>query len=156
MWPHNKLVNRRQGRRQEGRSPTAGNFSFAGIADTYFAAVFLPEGNAGMQQITFTDTVPTRARQRRPEYYSGVAVGERRDQPLRSSSSAPRTSTCCKRINPKLEQVVDFGWFGVPRQAAVPDRQLVQRHLRPQLRLGHRAGHHRHQLHAVPAEALAT
>ena len=43
---------------------------------------------------------------------SGVAVGDRARRPTASNcSSAPRTSTCCERVNPKLEQVVDFGWM---------------------------------------------
>ena len=37
----------------------SGNFSFAGIADKYFAAVFLPGETAGVQVVTFNDTVRT-------------------------------------------------------------------------------------------------
>ena len=42
----NKLIEQQRQRRQERAGPPSGNFSFAGLADTYFAAVFLPEGSA--------------------------------------------------------------------------------------------------------------
>ena len=42
-----------------------GQFSFGGIADSYFAAVFLDESNAALQVVSFTDTVPT-PRERAP------------------------------------------------------------------------------------------
>ena len=89
----NKLVDRLPRRPPNGPVTNSGNFTFAGIADTYFAAVFLPEGNSAMQEVTFDDTVKTphdadaRGAQRRG--------GRRRaGQPLRSCSSVPRISTC--------------------------------------------------------------
>ena len=129
--------------RQPPRGPITanGNFRFAGIADTYFAAVFLPEGAASTQQVTFEDTVTTPPTPKRsPSPLSGVAVG---DGPSNRFELfvGPKDLDLLARINPKLEQVVDFGWMSDPRQAALPDRQLRQRHRGPQLRLVHRAGH---------------
>ena len=89
----NKLVEQAPKSASKGPVTASGNFSFAGIADTYFAAVFLPEGNSGMQVVTFEDTVKT------PHAGDADAAERggdqrRRGKPLRVCSSAPRISTC--------------------------------------------------------------
>ena len=70
---------------------------------------------------------------------SRSATGRR--QPLRAVRRARRTSTCSRKVNPEARAGGGFRLAGLPGQAAVPDRELGQRHVRPQLRLGHRAGH---------------
>src|ERR1019366_3315851 len=45
----NKLVEQAPKSASKGPLSANGNYSFAGIADVYFAAVFLAEGNSGMQ-----------------------------------------------------------------------------------------------------------
>src|SRR5271157_5786482 len=47
----NKLVEQRANAAKNGPLTAAGNFSFAGLADTFFAAVFLPEGSTAMQEV---------------------------------------------------------------------------------------------------------
>jgi YidC/Oxa1 family membrane protein insertase len=88
---------------------SGGNYSFAGIADKYFAAVFLAEGNNGMQTVTFGDTVKT-AHEQTPMALSGVAIG---DGPSNRFEVfvGPKDIDLLKKINPKLESVVDFGWM---------------------------------------------
>src|ERR1017187_3109628 len=55
----NKLVEQSPKSASKGPVPSGGNYSFAGIADVYFAAVFLAEGNSVMQTVTFEDWVTT-------------------------------------------------------------------------------------------------
>ncbi len=93
----NKLVEQPPKAAAKGPVATGGNFSFAGIADTYFAGVFLPEGSSSVQMLTFEDTVKTPARSERRTPLSGVAVGTgganrfealRRTQRYRPAASA--------------------------------------------------------------------
>ncbi|MCX6627201.1 MAG: membrane protein insertase YidC, partial [Candidatus Solibacter sp.] len=105
----NKLVEEAPKSAAKGPLATGGNHSFAGIADKYFAAVFLAEGTSGMQEVTFGDTVPT-AHEKTPQALSGVAIG---DGPANRFEIyvGPKDIDVLKKINPKLEQVVDFGWL---------------------------------------------
>jgi len=107
----NKLVEQNPKAAAKGPITSEGTFSFAGIADTYFAAVFLPEGNGRMQQVTFADTVRTPTSET-PLPLSGVAVGD--GPPIRFELFVgPKDVDMLRKINPKLEQVVDFGWLSV-------------------------------------------
>jgi YidC/Oxa1 family membrane protein insertase len=91
--------------------PSAGTFSFAGLADTYFAAVFLPENNARTEVFSFGDTVRTPLEEK-PQPLSGVAVSDG-DGNHFELFVGPKDVDLLRSINPKLEQVVDFGWLGV-------------------------------------------
>src|SRR4029077_9516856 len=48
----NKLVEKTAKDAKNGPAPSTGNYSFAGIADLYFAAVFLPETNGPVTETT--------------------------------------------------------------------------------------------------------
>jgi YidC/Oxa1 family membrane protein insertase len=105
----NKLVEQSPKSASKGPVPASGNYSFAGIADVYFAAVFLAEGSSVMQTVTFEDTVKT-ALEQTPQKLSGVAIG---DGPANRFEVfvGPKDIDLLKKINPKLESVVDFGWM---------------------------------------------
>jgi YidC/Oxa1 family membrane protein insertase len=105
----NKLVEQAPKSASKGPVTSGGNFSFAGIADTYFAGVFLPEGNSGMQMVTFEDTVKT-PHQETAMPLSGVAISDGAENHF-AVYVGPKDIDQLKRINPKLEQVVDFGWM---------------------------------------------
>jgi YidC/Oxa1 family membrane protein insertase len=105
----NKLVEQNAKAAKDGPVSSSGNYSFAGIADQYFAAVFLPEGSSTMTEVTFSDTVRT-ALDEKPQPFPGTAVSD--GTPNRFSLFiGPKDVDLLKRINPKLEQVVDFGWW---------------------------------------------
>jgi YidC/Oxa1 family membrane protein insertase len=105
----NKLVEQSPKSASKGPVTAGGNYSFAGIADVYFAAVFLSEGNGVMQTVTFEDTVKT-IREEKPMPLSGVAIS---DGPANRFDVfvGPKDIGLLKKINPKLESVVDFGWM---------------------------------------------
>jgi len=107
----NKLVEQNARSARNGSVTASGNFSFAGLADTFFAAVFLPPGNPVMQQVTFSDTVRTPAEEK-PAPFSGVAVSDG-DVNRFDLFVGPKDLDLLKRVNPKLEQVVDFGWISI-------------------------------------------
>ncbi len=107
----NKLVEQNASSAKSGPVETAGNYSFAGIADSYFAAVFLPEGSNSVRQITYTDTVRTPLEEK-PVMLNGVALSDG-DINRFELFAGPKDLDLLSRINPKLAQVVDFGWLSV-------------------------------------------
>jgi YidC/Oxa1 family membrane protein insertase len=105
----NKLVEQRASAAKNGPVTASGNFSFAGIADTFFAAVVLPEGSTAVQAMTFSDTVRTTFEEK-PAPFVGAAVSDGATNRF-ALFIGPKDVDLLKRINPKLEQVVDFGWL---------------------------------------------
>jgi YidC/Oxa1 family membrane protein insertase len=105
----NKLVEQRASAAKNGPVTASGNFSFAGIADSFFAAVYLPEGSTAMQEATFNDTVRTTFEEK-PAPFAGAAVSDGATNKF-ALFVGPKDVDLLKRINPKLEQVVDFGWL---------------------------------------------
>jgi len=101
----NKLVEQNGAAAKNGPIANAGNFSFAGIEDKYFAALFLPQGNAAMQQVTFADFLTV---DNKSVPYAGAAVSMG-DVNRFELFVGPKDYDELKRINPRLEQVVNFG-----------------------------------------------
>ncbi len=96
---------------KDGPVTSTGPYSFAGIEDTYFAVAFLPEGAATVEQVTFSDTTRTVLEQKE-EAFAGVAVGNGGTNRF-SLFVGPKDLDILKKVNPKLEQIVDFGWFSL-------------------------------------------
>jgi YidC/Oxa1 family membrane protein insertase len=115
--PNNKLNELTARSARNGPVTSTGNYSFAGVSDSYFAAVFLPESNATTQLVTFPDTVPIpvpkgeTAPEKQPTMV-GMAVSDGADNRF-DLFVGPKDVNLLKSINPKLEQVVDFGWISV-------------------------------------------
>ncbi len=106
----NKLVEQNAKAAKNGPVSTSGNYSFAGIADPYFAAVFLPENDgAVVQETTFSDTVKI---DDKADPFPGTAVSAGTANKL-SLFVGPKDLDLLKRINPKLEAMVDFGWLSI-------------------------------------------
>ncbi len=83
-------------------------FSFVGIEDSYFAAAFLPGGKSSVEETTYADNVPDA--KGADEQRVGVGVG---GQGVNSFSLfvGPKDTDLLRKVDPKLEQVVDWGWF---------------------------------------------
>jgi YidC/Oxa1 family membrane protein insertase len=105
-----KLVKTSAKDAKNGPVPAIGQFSFAGMEDTYFTAVFLP-GNNTTEIQTFNDQAPTPFNAAK-EQLAGAAVGGQGVNrfPL---FVGPKDLDIMKKVNPKLELAVDFGWFSV-------------------------------------------
>jgi len=96
---------------KNGPANSDGTFSFAGIDDQYFAAAFLPSPSTALQTTTFQDTSAS-AINTSEEAYPGVAVGG----PARNQFSiylGPKEISALHQVNPKLDGIVDWGWFGI-------------------------------------------
>ena len=104
-----KLVTDANKAAKSGPVQRDGQFSFVGLEDQYFAAVFLPEGNGATQTTLFDDYVPTQY-DKSEQQFIGSAVGGESNNQL-SFFVGPKDISLLKQVNPKLEQIVDFGWF---------------------------------------------
>ena len=96
---------------KNGPVTNSGNFSFAGLEDGYFTAVFLPESNATVSEVTFSDTTRTPLIEK-PVPYSGAAVSMGTVNRFRVFVG-PKDYDLLKRVDPKLEQLVNFGWMSI-------------------------------------------
>jgi YidC/Oxa1 family membrane protein insertase len=96
---------------KDGPVTVTGNYSFAGIEDKYFVAAFLPERGSTVAVTTLSDTEPT-ARETKELPFAGAAVS---DGPANRFSLyvGPKDYDILRAVNPKLEQVVDFGWLSI-------------------------------------------
>jgi len=107
----NKLVTQQAKAAKNGPVSSFGAYSFAGIDDSYFAAVFLPSGQSSFEIRTFSDQVaPTPGAAETP--HLGAGVGGAGDNRF-SVFVGPKDLEILRRVNPKLEQAVDFGWFSI-------------------------------------------
>ena len=115
----NKLFEQGAKAGKDGPSPATANFSFAGLEDQYFAAVFLPETTevlVGEERppfvvTTFADTLRTEAVEK-PGPLVGAAVSLGTDNHFRLFVG-PKDLDLLKSVDPKLEQVVSFGWLSI-------------------------------------------
>ena len=111
---NNKLIEQNARAAKDGPATATGTYSFAGVADAYFAAVVLPPAGAGpLEIITYSDTVRTPGEEK-PAAFAGMAVGESSGGENRFELFVgPKDLNLLASINPKLTQVVDFGWLSI-------------------------------------------
>jgi YidC/Oxa1 family membrane protein insertase len=107
----NKLNEKAAGDAKNGPVIASGNFSFAGLADNYFAAVFLPEANGSLEVVTVTDYTPT-ALEQKADGFPGVGISQGAENSF-EVFVGPKDLELLEKVNPKLAQVVDFGWFSI-------------------------------------------
>jgi YidC/Oxa1 family membrane protein insertase len=108
----NNLIEQTVSAAKNGPATAEGNFSFAGVEDGYFTAVFLPDSkNATMQEVTFSDTTRT-ALIEKPAPYTGAAVSMGAVNRFRVFVG-PKDYDLLKHVDTKLEQLVNFGMMSI-------------------------------------------
>ena len=113
-----KLVKSAAKAAKNGPVTATGNYSFAGIEDAYFVAAFLPERAAAVEIATFSDNAPTVLDQKETAF-AGTAVGAAAGAAASDGVNrfelyvGPKDIDILRAVNPKLEQVVDFGWLSI-------------------------------------------
>ena len=106
-----KLVSKDAKSVKDGPVIADGDFSFAGLDDRFFAAVFLPKDNTSVKVETIKDDVPP-APAGKEEMRVGVEVGG--DSVNRFSVFVgPKDVDLLRRVDPKLQQLIDWGWYGI-------------------------------------------
>jgi YidC/Oxa1 family membrane protein insertase len=106
-----KLYNKDAKSVKDGPLITTGDYSFAGLDDRFFAAAFLPKDNTPVRVEIIKDDVPP-APAAKEEMRVGVELGG--DSVNRFTLFVgPKDIDLLRRVDPKLQQLVDWGWFGV-------------------------------------------
>ncbi len=97
---------------KSGPQLEGGNWTFAGIEDNFFAAIFLPKNSTYLELQTWSDKLPIDLKSKEEELFVGGAVGT--SGPLNQFSLfvGPKDTNILAKVNPKLDTVVDWGWFG--------------------------------------------
>jgi len=93
---------------KNGPVSSTGQYTFAGIEDSYFAGVFLPAGASSLELTTYSDNIP---KDGKDVPRVGMAVGGEGFNSF-ELYTGPKDLEILKRVNPKLEQVVDWGMWG--------------------------------------------
>jgi YidC/Oxa1 family membrane protein insertase len=104
-----KLVVKDQGDAKSGPVVDRGNFSFGGIQDTYFAALFLPPPGATFTLQTWLDKVTPAAGSEEAPHAGMAGWADGLDR--MTVFVGPKDIDTLKRIDPRLESLVDWGWF---------------------------------------------
>ena len=104
-----KLVEQTAKTAKNGPVSSTGSYSFAGMVDQYFAAVFLPETNHPITAVTFSDDTRT-AQDEKPQAFTGAAVSDGTTNRF-ELFVGPKDVDLLRRVNPKLSDLVNFGWW---------------------------------------------
>lgn len=105
-----KLIAKAAKAAKDGPVIEFGSYSFAGLEDNYFTAVFLPLGASPVEFRTLSDTVAG-VLDPKEELHVGAAVGGAGRNEFQMFVG-PKDLDVLRKVDPKLEQVVDWGWFG--------------------------------------------
>jgi YidC/Oxa1 family membrane protein insertase len=95
---------------KDGPVSVAGQYTFAGLEDAYFAGVFMPEGRSLVELTEFADSIPDATGKADPRI--GAAVGGEASNSF-TFFAGPKDYKLLGKINPKLEQLIDWTWIGI-------------------------------------------
>ena len=107
----NKLITKDARSVKDGPLSTAGNFSFTGLDDKFFAFVFLPKDNTSVKEVVVKDDAPAEPNGK-DEMQVGVEVGGDSLNRL-TAFVGPKDVDLLRNVDPKLQQLIDWGWYGV-------------------------------------------
>jgi YidC/Oxa1 family membrane protein insertase len=86
----------------------SGNYAFLGLEDKYFAGVALPPASGALELTTYSDMVP--GPQDKDEAHVGAAIGGSGALAFQFYAG-PKDIDLLRQVDPRLEQVIDWGWF---------------------------------------------
>lgn len=104
-----KLELRSAGDAESGTLNLSGIYSYSGIQDKYFAGMFMPTSSRSVEFDVFHDPVPYNG-DNVEQPYVGVGVGGSGANDFRLFVG-PKNIDLLKSVEPKLADLVDFGWF---------------------------------------------
>ena len=106
-----KLVTKNSKDAKNGPITDSGNYTFGGIEDSFFAAVALPPDANTLEVRTFSDELKLPGQDKAAPYVGvGVSTGAQDDFSL---FVGPKDIDILRQVNPKLTQIVDWGFFGI-------------------------------------------
>jgi YidC/Oxa1 family membrane protein insertase len=105
-----KLITKSVKDAKNGAFSETGDFTFGGIEDNFFATVALPAGTT-LEVRTYADELKA-PKEEKPEQYAGVGFGTGAQNAL-TLFVGPKDTDLLRQINPKLEKLIDWGFFGI-------------------------------------------
>jgi YidC/Oxa1 family membrane protein insertase len=108
---NSKLITKTAKDAKNGPVTDAGNFTFGGMEDNFFASVALPLKDEQLQIRTFSDPLKPAGEEKDVPYAGeGISTGPENDFTL---FTGPKDVDMLTKVNPKLGQIVDWGFFGI-------------------------------------------
>ncbi len=111
LWWDKSFVSYAAGKAKNGPLSETGNFTFGGIEDGFFAAVVLPPDNTPLEVRTYSDGVKPPG-SNDVEQYAGVGLGTAAQNSF-LLFVGPKDTHLLQGINPKLDRLIDWGFFGI-------------------------------------------
>jgi len=106
-----KLVTKTTKDAKNGPITDSGNYAFAGLEDTFFAAVALPANGSSLEIKTYSDQVKLPGVEKPAAFIGGgLSTGAQNSLSL---FVGPKDIDILRQVNPKLGQIVDWGFFGL-------------------------------------------
>ncbi len=107
-----KLIKKGVKDAKNGPITDTGNYTFGGLEDNFFAAVALPSDSSSSLEIrTYSDEVKAPGEDKATPFIgAGIATGAQNDFSL---YVGPKDIDILRQVNPKLGQLVDWGFFGI-------------------------------------------
>ena len=106
-----KLITKSAKDAKNGPFSDVGSFSFGGLEDNFFAAVALPEKSSTLEVRTYSDDVQV-PKEEKPAKYAGVGFATGPPDEL-TLFVGPKDTDLLRTINPKLQKLIDWGFFGI-------------------------------------------
>jgi YidC/Oxa1 family membrane protein insertase len=106
-----KLIRKSAKDAKNGPITDIGNYTFGGLEDNFFAAVAMPLDTSSLEIRTYNDEVKTPGEDKPTPYVGvGISTGAQNDFSL---YVGPKDIEILRNVNPKLTQLVDWGFFGI-------------------------------------------
>ncbi|MGI8962596.1 MAG: membrane protein insertase YidC, partial [Bryobacteraceae bacterium] len=106
-----KLIKKSAKDAKNGPITDTGNYTFGGLEDNFFAAVAMPQDSSQLEIRTYSDEVKTPGDEKAIPYIgAGISTGAQNDFSL---YVGPKDIDILRKVNPKLVQLVDWGFFGI-------------------------------------------
>ena len=106
-----KLIAKTAKDAKNGPVTDAGNFTFGGLEDNFFASVALPKKDQQLQIRTYSDSLKPPGEDKETPYAGeGISTSAQNDFEL---FTGPKDVDMLTKVNPKLGQLVDWGFFGI-------------------------------------------
>ena len=106
-----KLVTKTAKDAKNGHVTDSGNYTFAGLEDAFFAAAALPNSGSTLDIRTYSDEVKL-PNEEKPIPYVGAGISTGAQNNI-SLFVGPKDIDILNKVNPKLGQIVDWGFFGI-------------------------------------------
>jgi len=106
-----KLIKKTAKDAKKGPVTDTGSDAFAGLEDKFFAAVALPNDSTPLELRTYGDELKVPGEDKSDNYVGvGISTGS---QNAFSLYVGPKDTDVLRKVNPKLTQIIDWGYLGV-------------------------------------------